>query len=414
MYAIKIFCLILFLPIYCFASLPVNPAKKTTVYRIEESLRPDVLTVYVDRHHEHLATKLILSASSMTEQVQNLSCDGEALKKDKPGVWSVPANCKKIQWQVPLFESRLTLASDQQSIKYGNFILFSEASSLPRLKDATGTEMIRISIKNVNIIFPVFNEDGEIPLPPKNSAPFFLLLNPAVVDTYFSENIRLRYFLDNPEAISRLPDMSSHMKGLQWLNSIIPGKSREDFTLAWFGIPAKRASLAGAAGHQILLANYPDDEDFPFGQTMLLYVGLHEAFHQFAMNYSPQPAWISESLASYYGIRALQTATPEDPKISALLELFLIGANHFQDGLLTINRKVEADNRTEYGAFYTKGIAFWLAVDNALQKQADSLDNHLLTLLQTKYNEQTNLKDLQKNLQLPAEIWDSLYHQFLD
>lgn len=123
---------------------------------------------------------------------------------------------------------------------------------------------------------------------------------------------------------------------------------------------------------------------------------------------------MSESLASYYGMRALQMATPDDADTALLLERFLAGSNHFQNGLLTINRKVETGDMTEYGAFYTKGIAFWMAVDNELQKQNDKLDHHLLALLTTKYDERDKLRYLQKNLQLSAEIWELLYDRFLN
>lgn len=55
---------------------------------------------------------------------------------------------------------------------------------------------------------------------------------------------------------------------------------------------------------------------------------------------------------------------------------------HFQNVLVVINRKIEEGDRSEYGAFYTKGIAFWMAVDKALQEEKlGTLDAHLQAVL---------------------------------
>lgn len=276
---------LLILQIYYLVSLPLYCAQKPIFYTIE-ALTPDSLKVSVDRPDAHRATKLVLNYSPIKNQVENASCDGDVLQNDKPGIWSVPAGCKTIQWQVPLIENAGTLASEQQSGRSMDMIIFSEASSLPRLQDASGPEMIKLSMNSVTSSFPLPNRDSTFALPSRGSAPFFLLLNPPLVENYRSGNIRLRYVLDNPDAISRLPQPALHMKGLRWLSAMMPGQPGYEFTVAWLG-SAKHASLGGAAGHQILLVNYSVDDSLPFDKAMLLYVGLHEAFHQFAMNYPP-------------------------------------------------------------------------------------------------------------------------------
>jgi hypothetical protein len=204
------------------------------------------------------------------------------------------------------------------------------------------------------------------------------------------------------------------MKGLEWLNKIIPAKNNLDFTIAWIGESNPKPSLTGATGKGILLVNYPLEGQLPFGNAMPLYVALHEAFHQFASNYPSQPAWVSESLASYYGINALQVALARDPNASALLMRFEGDEKKFPEGLLAINRKVLAGDRSEYIAFYTKGIAFWTSVNQALQSQGDDLDHHLLKVFQTQYDSLGNPINLQKNLNLPDKIWIPIRKRFLD
>ena len=414
---IKIAALLLILPLCCFGSSAANSTQKTIVYVIEESTSaPNTLTIHVDldRTEQYSKTQLILRGVSMgiAEQVKNMTCDDKSIKENKPGAWSIPNGCQKLQWQVPLLEGGTELAGAQQSMKSGDFMLFSEASSLARLQNTNTSEILKISIPNVKKIFPSANLRGEITLPSANSAPFFVVVNPTVVGSDSSGSINLTYFLDNSVAVSKLPSMSSHMKGLRWLHSIIPGDTKQKFSVAWLGISEKQGGLAGAAGNGILLANYPLEGEFPFGKAMLLYVGLHEGFHQFAMNYPTQPTWISESLASYYGIRALEVSLPNDPATSALKERFLAGANQFHNGLLTINQHVKEGDRSEYGAFYTKGIAFWIAVDKELkQRQEDGLDNYLIYLLRSKYDDPI---ELQRILKLSPETWVSLCHRFLE
>jgi len=264
---VKIYWLIFILSAGIFNPLHASPKQTSTVYFIEESKSiPNTLTVHVTRANSTLETQLILRGATMdiTKQVQNVVCDNNPIKENKAGIWRVPAGCQKLQWQVPLAQSRTELASAQQSLRVGDFILFSEISSLPRLQDAT-SEFIKIAILNVKTIFPKPSSPNEIELPNMHSAPFFLIMNPAIVGSESSNAIKLAYFLDNPIATSKLPSMSSHMTGLKWLNTIMPRKVEESFNIAWLGITAKKVSLAGATGTDILLTNYPNDGEFPFG-----------------------------------------------------------------------------------------------------------------------------------------------------
>lgn len=414
---LKIFWLGLAFPLSCLAIVPQESFSTHILYTIEQSKSfPNILTVHVDRNDKLAAAELVLRGISMgiSKQVQNVECDGKPIQENKPGNWSIPESCQKLQWQVPLIEGGTELAATQQSMKSGNFIIFSEISSLPRLKDLSTPEMIKISMSDINIVFPAANATGMIALPDISRAPFFVLMNAAEIGTVSKETLKLTYLLDNPKAVSRLPDIATQMKGLQWLNTIIPSKINENFVVAWLGISAQKVALAGATGNDMLLTNYPMDGEFPFGKSMLLYVALHEAFHQFAMHYVDQPEWVAESLASYYGVRALQVALPKDETVNALRDRFLKGGERFSDGLLAINRKVIEGDVSEYGAFYTKGIAFWLAVDKVLQQRGDSLDHHLVAVFQTKYSERGDPKDLQEILNLSPENWASLRNQYLD
>src|SRR5438105_1982474 len=138
--SIKIFWIVFILSAGCIGSLQANTSQTSTIYVVEKSKSiSNSLTVHVIRHNKNSNTQLILRGASMgiTEQVQNILCDNRPIKENKPGVWQVPTGCQKLQWNILLAQHGTELASSQQSINFGNSILISEASSLPRLKDAS-------------------------------------------------------------------------------------------------------------------------------------------------------------------------------------------------------------------------------------------------------------------------------------
>jgi len=408
----KLFFISLF---YVISSSAFSYTPEAVTYLVKQStFSPDTLTVTVNRE-QHSETQLILrNGNGIAQQVQNMMCDEKFIKENIPGTWTIPSDCQKLQWQIPLIKSGDALAANQQSMQSGNFILLSTISSLPRLQDAS-TEIIKIDIPNTHTIFPKPNLTGSITLPNSTAAPFFILLNPTIVDSVTSNTITLTYFLDNPKFVSALPSITSHMNGLKWLSTILPIKDKENFSVTWLGISKDKMSLSGAAGDDVLLVNYSNDGELKLGNAMLLYVTLHEAFHQFAMHYPNQPTWISESLAAYYGARAVQVALPNDPSSIALMQRFEADSNHFTDGLLAINRKIKNGDYSEYGAFYTKGLAFWAAVNKTLQaSQGHNLDSYLTAVFQTRYDANGEPTDLQKRLHLSKEDWVSLRKRFLD
>lgn len=396
---------------YAFAA----KAEKRTIYVVNRSSRLDQLDIHVDLEKKHADKRLILKGPSMgvASQVINMRCDSMLLSAIKPGEWLVPSRCRKIEWQTSLAKTSEVFASAQQSSRLNNFILFSEVSSLPRLQDAS-PEFMQIALSDVKNTVPELNQNHQIPLPAFSQAPLFVLINAKPLGMLSSGPMRLAYLLDNPQNKSQLPNMDTHLRGLQWLNQVVPAKHNINFTIGWLGVSAPRPSLTGAAGSDVLLVNYPVQGQFPFGHAMLLYVALHEAFHHLAANYHNQPPWIAESLASYYGIRALQQALPGDPDVAQLMARFQEGGKNFKEGLLAINNKVEKGDRSEYGAFYTKGISFWAAVDKTLQQShQQNLDRYVLSVLNTNHTDAKQVLDLEKELHLSPKEWTEIRTNFL-
>lgn len=410
-YSINRVWIVFALAIWCFTLPPAAAEGELTVYIIEQlTSTPNQMTVRVNRPTSHSATHLILRGVSfgVAGQVKDVTCNDRIIKEDQPGRWTIPKECYDLRWQVLLPETEDILASIQQSVRSKDFILISEASSIPRLENAAH-EILKISIAGTRTIYPTSEQIEGIPLPNKYAAPLFILLNATNMGILSEGSISLSYFLDNPENSSALPSMISHIKGLQWLDTIITNNTIKNFTIGWLGIAGKKMNLAGATGENILLVNYPNDNNqSSFGKIVLLYIALHEAFHQLTPH--AHPAWVSESLASYCGTRAIQTALPKNAEISKLIKRFQEDGNHFQDGLVIINDEVEQGNRSQYGAFYTKGLAFWIEVNKALEQQGDKVDHYIPAILRANGNP----INLQKIFNLPSKTWVSLQKRFLD
>lgn len=408
---LKQFCLMALL---CFfsaeptSSMDVKDVENIIYEVSEHSSKENILIVEVKIPKNDVDNHLILRGKSfgVSPQVQNVMCDGQLLKEEGGGTWSIPKNSQDLRWEVPLVIEKGVDISTQQSIKSGQFILLSEASSLPRLERNQEAEILNSVIQGVK---------EKIPFPKITQAPLFVPLNAPEVGCLSEEGLTLKYFQDNLEQSSKLPNMAANMRGLKWLKSIVPVKTEENFSVCWCGISIEKMGCTGAAGAGVLLVSYPYNGELPLGDALLLYTQLHEAFHQLSGQFpGDRPGWVEESLASYYGVTALQVALPDDTKVPLLIERFYKGGTAFQKGLIAINRAVEEGDRSDYGAFYTKGVTFWCELEKVLQEAGDSLDSHIDALLTMKYDENFYPTELQEFLKLSDKVWISLRDRFLD
>lgn len=349
------------------------------------------------------------SVSPVASQVEGVNCDGVSLTEVQSGVWLVPAHCVLLQWHVAFIDSGTLVAAKQQSLVSGRFKLLSEASSLPRLQNANGHDSLKIDL-SYHTVFPSVNAAGLITFSARTAPPLFVLMNAAPLKTLTSQGLQLNYWVDHLSGEKNIPDEAAEMQGLEWINQRLSSHARLTFSVAWLGLPRELLSMGGATGSNVLLTNYSNDGDITFGKSMMLYIALHEGFHEFAESYAKEPTWVAESLASYFGVRATMAAMPDG---GALMQHFEEAGNHFSDGLLLVNQKVSAGDQGEYAAFYTKGIAFWNAVDEAMKAQGDSLDRHLLDLLHLHYDSEGNPLNLQAICHLSPNVYAALRKQYL-
>jgi hypothetical protein len=198
--------------------------------------------------------------------------------------------------------------------------------------------------------------------------------------------LTLAYFLDDPAQIAELPNIDAHMRGLAWMASLFPNAQTDSYDVVWLGAPQDAPTIGGAAGPGMLLANYRRSG----GGTPLataLYVPLHEAFHKMSGARGDPPIWVSESLATCFGARALRVALSDSQEARAVFEDFRMQSAQFDPGLIEITHQVRSGNRTNSDGFYAKGLAFWDAVDTAMQRRhGGRLETRLLTILRAEYD----------------------------
>lgn len=117
----------------------------------------------------------------------------------------------------------------------------------------------------------------------------------------------------------------------------------------------------------------------------------------------------------YLGLQALGHANPNDPTSRMLLERFQAAASQFPMGMLAVQREVSSGDGSHYGAFFTKGIAFWAAVDSEIQAFGNgSLSTHLEVIWTANYDHAGRPPaDFGTELGLPEVSWKRLEESFL-
>ena len=378
----------------CFAWIYSVAGVAATVYRLTMTPGQNyVLTVSVNRSDPSAETTLALrgvTSGLVESQVENPVCDGKPLKgQARRGAWHVPAGCRHISWKIALGGVSTDDAAGQRSIALasGHSFLISESTSLPRLEQTSAPEMLLLPPEMSRATFPRARPDGTIALPPKSQAPLFLLIGAKPVAIRASSTVSVRYFIDVPKNLNRVPTIDSVMRGLLWLTDLIRPHDAMGFNYLWLGRAASSGSVGGATGGDLLLVNYlRTDTNHSLAADVTRATPFIEATHEISGLYGPQPAWAEESLAMYLGLQALGHANPNDPTSHLLLQHFRAAAHQFPMGLIAVQRQVSHGDGSHYAAFFTKGVAFWAAVNREMQIHGDgSVSTHLKVIWTAKY-----------------------------
>lgn len=369
--------------------------KQAIVYDVSLSLSPEP-TINVQVNLEKLAKSTRLTLYSRARQLGapdltfDVSCGGTPLHANGENNYLVPPACPSLSWK-----SRLQpvtgggLLVTQQSFfnaqeKWG---LLSGPSSLPRLSPAAPAHLT------------IRGSEGSLvyrgPLPPETRPPFFWPLGSWATGSATLKAFDISYHMDNAAFLGGAEPWPEHLTGLAYFDDILQlGVPPLPLHVVWIARNAENTGISGAAGDRVVLINYPAKEGnlTERDRTRALYVLLHEQFHQLDPSEN-SPTWISESLASYYALKALRRQKNPGQKpgqkvnsssFDEIWSEFIDVDRPVVHSFSEIEHQLKAGDRSNYFQLYLQGATFWFALDRLIAGATDgskTLDDYIGTFL---------------------------------
>jgi len=374
---------------------------------LQFALSPD------DGHPIKLVTRG--AAWGLQPQVEDVKCGQVALHRDSDGDWIAPPGCSRVSWRVTpdSYDDRGIDPSKQRTLAIGRtpWFLLAEATSL--LRPLESSEQSSIGTPGSERLLGATSVGlGRFLVPPASKAPEFYVLGAVATGERAVGEFHVVYVADVPDRVRRLGLDRLHGEALSYLSSVVPlptptSDSSRKLLVIWLGVARGRGTVGGAAGHRSFVANYlvgpPPDKKR--NAAMTLAIVAHEQFHQLVDiargRLAPLPVWLSESLAQYYGLKAL-LRTGDSKYVRAVRRDFINPSRNVTAGLVELNRRYEAGDRAGYDRFYTQGATLWNAIDSAIVAATSgrqSLDDYVKDIL---------LSPIPKNGTLPAVFVERL------
>lgn len=378
------------------AAMPVAAQYQVRVERATHDLVLELVLTPDPVHATELSTRG--NAWGLAPQVREVKCGEVSLERHSSGAWLVPPGCNRVSWRVipDVISNRGADPSKQRTLAVGAgpWFLLAEPTSLLRPIGTSAASSIGDASDSDRLVGATPVAPGRFEVPPANSAPEFYVLGPAATVEHAVGDFEVTYVADEPSRVERLGLDQLHAKALSYLSAVVgPSKagksSSRTLLVIWLAARQANGPLGGAAGHRSLVANYVIDPsaDEKRNRAMTLAIAAHEQFHQLVDmlrgEMRPLPVWLGESLAQYYGLKALLRADDSKPA-QAIKNEFIDPSNRILDGLLKLNRRYASGDRSVYGRFYTQGATLWNEVDLAIIAATEgkqSLDDYLRDLL---------------------------------
>ena len=395
-----------------------------TVYKLTRAVGSEgSLDLTVDRPEGSPSTTLELRGARfgipIRPQVTNVSCDGRELASPVLGSWNVPDGCRHLSWTVPMDVPSGIDANEQRSLRSpdGSFCLFTEAASLPRLTNTSLPELLYLSPDLGKETIPKRGPNGTIALPSDDSPPLYALLGAKVTQQRSAGGIELSYYLDDPEMVARLPSIDLEFRGLKWLAGLAPAARDLRFSYVWQGLSPETHTAGGSTGDGLILVNYLRGQPSePLKAIAIEVTPLIEATHQLGLAYGTRPQWVEESLATYFGISAFLHVSSTVASRKLMSKWQAEGAQ-YSFGLLDAQRRVAQGEQSAYGAYFTKGVAFWNAIDVAMRDAGnkDGLASRLHQIWKAAYDTSGRPpQNFGALIGLSKQQWRSISREFLE
>jgi hypothetical protein len=354
-------------------------------------------------------------------QIDTPRCGRRPLRMTNDRAWVAPRGCDAVTWFVRprAVHDGEAIVSDQATLLFANrWVLLSEPASLLRIADDKATNSLTIQTRSGQPVgfgaTPLVNQHWRVSS--TNNAPEFFVVGDIAPTTRSIGPFDVRYLSDDPSRVERLGLEVLHERALGFLAKVLPPPAdlpanERSLLVVWVGVKETKGQSGGSAGSRSFVANYlfGEPRSDPANAAHSLLILSHEQFHQLADlargPLPPLPTWLSESLASYYGLKALSVAAT-GATADSIRARFIDPARPVTEGLLSLARRHAAGDMSVYPMFYSQGASFWAAVDESLQRNSTeprTLDALIPLLLRSSIGDSGALPD-----ELVAELRRSL------
>ena len=364
--------------------------------------------------------RLMSRAESLgtTSQVKNVTCQDEIIYPDEMLIWSIPTNCSIVSWRIEFDEPEPSSVqpSQQRSLYMASeWWVISAPTSLLRIESHSSDIPVDILVSNRPAV--------KRTLRTINAPPNFYVLGPAPENSSNTDKLKLTYFGEDLDTVSKVINPEKHKEAIRYFNSVIGAESARkvsELSVVWFGVPRERREVSGAAGYDTILANFIIPEDKPKDEEQLMSLALvfHEQFHQ--LDSGSHPVWMGESLANYYALKALKRLFPDNKSADDIWNRFINAEHPTTMGLLDIEREISKDqNRQNYGLLYTQGATFWSELDTAIQQYSsndESLDSFMPAMMNMNVgSDETSFSQIENLLSvIPTQKMNIIKTKYLD
>jgi hypothetical protein len=357
-------------------------------------------------------------AWGLKSQVDDVRCGDDPLPRDVDGNWLAPADCTKVEWRVvpDVVPVDGVGASGQRTLAVGKlpWILLAEPTSILRPLGIDGAATIRSVPGTARFLGATQVESGVFRVPPVHGGPEFYVLGEAELSRRRFGQLEISYVADNAARVKELGLEALHASALRYLTKVtrfsrMTAQGDRSLVVVWLGVSESQGRAGGAAGSRSFLANYVLGSNSNHRRNLALTTMIiaHEQFHQLAdilrsdLPPQPFPVWLNESIAHYYGLKAL-LVSDKSKYAKDFWDEFVDRDRVIESGLIELNHRYESGDPTVYPLFYSQGATFWNELDNVIQTATGgekSLDHYLVELL---------CGSLESNGDLPASFVDRL------
>jgi len=341
-------------------------------------------------------------------RIARVHCDGQRIFRDGDRGWPLPASCRRATWRVRLarvpeggYLAHSLLAAYHPSRRW---VYLPGAGYLLEVVGVRGRATLRLILPPGLRVFHALDRlpDGRLLLPPAPSSRL-ALLGVGAFETRSAAvaGVRVRHLFAEPVPARFRGLLAAHKTGLAYLVHVFGAPHGPGLDAFWFRLGPTARVVSGYAGRRAVAISYVDQ---PRGAPHLvpairpwlpILMLLHEQVHQLGV---AQPAWLSESLAQYYALKALGRSGALRPaEFAKALDRITQPWSRMPEAdrrvrLLAAHRRyLTTGSLGSFRVFYTNGARFWRTVDRAVVARSGgrrSLDSFVKQLLRMPYDRQ--------------------------